>query len=136
MCILSHARLFVTPWTVSFKAPLSIGFSRQEYWSGLSFSSPGDLPNWGIKPMSPAGNFLSKFASVPNTPPHSLRRLVHRDIIISKLREEKPYKIFLKFPEWEIYLTLSMFYSIIYIRELFSIVYNNLNGKRINKCTK
>ena len=43
-----------TPWTVACRAPLSMGFSRQEYWSGLPFPSPGDLPNPGIKPRSPA----------------------------------------------------------------------------------
>ena len=48
------SRLFVTPWTVAHQAPLSIGFSRQEYWSGFPFPSPGDLPNPGIEPMSPA----------------------------------------------------------------------------------
>ena len=42
---------FVTPWTVARQAPLSMGFSRQEYWSGLPFPSPGDLPNPGIKPL-------------------------------------------------------------------------------------
>jgi len=42
----------VTPWTVACQAPLSIGFSRQEYWSGLPFPSPGDLPHPGIKPGS------------------------------------------------------------------------------------
>ena len=42
----------VTPWTVAHQAPLSMGFSRQEYWSGLSFPSPGDLPDPGIKPRS------------------------------------------------------------------------------------
>ena len=45
---LSHVRLFVTPWTVAHKAPLSIGFSRQEYWRGLPCPPPGDLPNPGI----------------------------------------------------------------------------------------
>ena len=44
----------VTPWTVALQAPLSMGFSKQEYWSGLPFSSPGDLPNPGIAPRSPA----------------------------------------------------------------------------------
>ena len=43
-----------TPWTVAHQAPLSIGFSRQEYWSGLPFPSPWDLPDPGIKPRSPA----------------------------------------------------------------------------------
>ena len=51
---LSRARLFATPWTVARQAPLSTGFSRQEYWSGLPFPSTGDLPNPGIEPMSPA----------------------------------------------------------------------------------
>ena len=41
------------PWTVAYQAPLSMGFSRQEYWSGLPFPSPGDLPDPGIKPGSP-----------------------------------------------------------------------------------
>ena len=50
----SEVRLFVTPWTVAYQAPLSVGFSRQEYWSGLPFLSPGDLPDPGIKPASPA----------------------------------------------------------------------------------
>ena len=45
--------LLATLWTVAYQAPLSIGFSRQEYWSGVSFPSPGDLPNPGIKPGSP-----------------------------------------------------------------------------------
>ena len=44
----------VTPWTVACQAPLSMGFYRQEYWSGLPFASPGDLPNPGIEPGSPA----------------------------------------------------------------------------------
>ena len=51
---LSCVRLFVTTWTVPHQAPLSMGFSRQEYWSGLSFPSPGDLPDPGIEPGSPA----------------------------------------------------------------------------------
>ena len=49
---LSHIQLFVTPWSVAQQAPLSMGFFRQEYWSGLPFPSPGDLPNPGIKPRS------------------------------------------------------------------------------------
>ena len=51
---LSHVRLFVTPWTVAYQAPLSMGFSRQKYWSVLPFPSPGDLPDPGIKPRFPA----------------------------------------------------------------------------------
>ena len=52
--LLSRVRLFATPWTVAHQARLSMGFSRQEYWSGLPFPYPGDLPNPGIKPGSPA----------------------------------------------------------------------------------
>ena len=51
---LSRVQLFVTPWSVAHQAPLSMGFSRQEYWSGLPFPSPGDLPHPGIEPGSPA----------------------------------------------------------------------------------
>ena len=51
---LSRVRLSATPWTVAHQAPPSTGFSRQEYWSGLSFSSPGDLPDPGIEPGPPA----------------------------------------------------------------------------------
>ena len=52
---------FATPWTVACQAPLSMGFPRQEYWSGFPFSSPGDLPDPGIKPASPAlaGGFFT-----------------------------------------------------------------------------
>ena len=56
---------FVTPWTIDHQAPLSMGFSKQEYWSGLPFPSPGDLPDPGIKSGSPAwqADFL------PSKPP-------------------------------------------------------------------
>ena len=52
--LLSCVRLFAPPWTVAYQAPPSMRFSRQEYWSGLPFPSPGDLPNPGIEPGSPA----------------------------------------------------------------------------------
>ena len=60
----NHVQLLATQWTVGRQAPLSMGFSRQEYWSGLPFPAPGDLPNQGIKLtslMSPAlaGGFLT-----------------------------------------------------------------------------
>ena len=51
---LSHVQLFATPWTVAYQAPLSMEFSRQNYWSGLPFPSPGDLPDPGVEPSSPA----------------------------------------------------------------------------------
>ena len=52
--LLSCVRLFATPWTVAYQTSLSMGFSRQEYWRGLPFPSPGDLPDPGIEPRSPA----------------------------------------------------------------------------------
>ena len=61
MCVLSYVQLFATPWTVACQAPLSLGFSRQGYWSRLPFPSPRDLPNPGIEPSSPAlaGGFFT-----------------------------------------------------------------------------
>ena len=53
-CFVAQSCLFVTTWTVACQAPLSMEFSRQEDWSGLPFPPPGDLPDPGIKPMSPA----------------------------------------------------------------------------------
>ena len=61
VCVLSHfsrIRLFGTPWTVAHQAPLSMGFSRPEYWSGLPCPSPGDLPDPGIEPVSPVAPAL------------------------------------------------------------------------------
>ena len=62
---LSCVRLFAAPWTVAYQAPPSMGFSRQEYWSGLPFPSPGDLPNSGIEPRSPT----LQANSLPAEPP-------------------------------------------------------------------
>ena len=64
----SEVQLFVSPWTVAYQAPPSMGFSRQEYWSGLPFPSPGDLPNPGIKPGSPA----LQADALPSDPPGKL----------------------------------------------------------------
>ena len=55
----------MTPWNVAYQAPLSTGFSRQEYWSGLPFPSPGDLPDPGIEPGSPA----LQADALPSEPP-------------------------------------------------------------------
>ena len=59
--LLRHVWLFVTPWTVAHQAPLSFGLPRQEYWSGLPFPSPGDLPDLGTESVSPAlaGGFFT-----------------------------------------------------------------------------
>ena len=65
---LSHVLVFVTAWTVVRQAPLSVWFSRQEYWSGLHCSSSGNLPNWGIKPASLMAPALY-VGSLPLAPP-------------------------------------------------------------------
>ena len=63
--LLSRVRLFATPWTVGYNTPPSMGFSRQEYWSGLPFPSPEDLPNPGIESGSPT----LQADSLPSEPP-------------------------------------------------------------------
>ena len=67
----SHALLFMTPWTIARQAPLSMGSSRQEYQRGLPFPTPGDLPDPGMEPASPAlaGRFFT--TEPPARPPKS-----------------------------------------------------------------
>ena len=69
----SHVQLFATPWTVAHQAPPSMGFSRQEYWSGLPFPSPGDLPDPGIEPRSLALQMDSLPAEQPGKPTKSIQ---------------------------------------------------------------
>ena len=74
LCVLSrfsHVQLFVTLWTVALQAPLSVGFSSQEYWSGLPCPPPGDLPNPGIKPSSLALKADSLLSEPPGKIFHS-----------------------------------------------------------------
>ena len=73
---LSHVRLFVTPWTIAYQAPPSMGFSRQEYWSGLPFPSPGDLPNPGIEPKSPT----FQADTLPSELPGKSKELYKKDL--------------------------------------------------------
>ena len=63
--LLSRVQLFVIPWTAAYQAPPSMGFSRQECWSGLPFPSPGDLPDPGIEPGSPT----LQTDALPSEPP-------------------------------------------------------------------
>ena len=74
---LSHVQLFATPWTIAYQDPATMGFSRQEYWSGLRFPSAGDLPDPGIEPRSPA---LQADAS-PSEPPGK-GQFIKRDLLI------------------------------------------------------
>ena len=70
-CSLSCVQLFATLWPIACQAPPSMGFSRQEYWSGVPFPSPGDIPNPGIEPGSPA----LQADSLPSEPPGKLLEL-------------------------------------------------------------
>ena len=67
----SHVQLFATLWTVTHKVPLFMRFSRQEYWSGWPCPPPGDLPNPGIEPVSPA----LQVGSLPTESPGKLKSL-------------------------------------------------------------
>ena len=66
----SRVRLFATPRTVAYQAPPSMELSRQEYWSGLPFPSPGGLPDPGIKPRSPTLQANALPSELPGKPPH------------------------------------------------------------------
>ena len=72
---LSRVRLFATPRTVAHQTPPSMGFSRQEYWSGLPFPSPGDLPNPGIKPESPTFQADALTSEPPGKPSAAAKSL-------------------------------------------------------------
>ena len=78
VCVLSCVQLFATPWTVACQAPLSMGFSRQEYWSGLPFPLPGDLPDQEIEHVSHespalAGRFFTTESSGKPYRPHKAK---------------------------------------------------------------
>ena len=70
--LLSRVRLFATLWTIAYQAPPSMEFSRQEYWSGLPFPSPGDLPDLGIEPRSPAFQADALTSEPPGKPVTSI----------------------------------------------------------------
>ena len=85
-CLVSKSCPFATPWTAAHQAPLSMGFSRQEYWSGLPFPSPGDLPYPGIKLMSPA--LASRFFTT-QSPQYPLSSLVSTTVHYSFITRTK-----------------------------------------------
>ena len=104
-CVLSHVRLLATPWTGAHQAPLSMEFPRQAYWSGLPFPSPGDLPDTGVEPASPAltgGFFITEplgkpclaleplpGTTTPSSPPHQKPEFEFR-LIHGTYRAPKP----------------------------------------------
>ena len=68
----------MTPWAVAHQAPLSMGLSRQEYWSGLPFSSPGDLPDPGVEPRSSA----LQADSLPSEPPEDMKQAPFSTVVM------------------------------------------------------
>ena len=86
MCVcvklLSRVQLFVTPWTVAHQAPLSMGFSRQEYYSGLPFPFSGDLPNPGIEPRSPTLQADALSSEPPGKPINKILKYVNENACV------------------------------------------------------
>ena len=78
VCVISHIGLFATPWIEACQAPLSMEFPRQEYWNGLPFLSPGNLPHPGIEPASPALQADSLLLSPRGSPEGSRQLLLSR----------------------------------------------------------
>ena len=78
---LSHVQLCATPWTVACRAPLFMEFLRQEYWNGLSFPSPGDLPNQGSNPSLSHGRQILYHLSHQGSPPNTLEILPCREVL-------------------------------------------------------
>ena len=85
---LSRLQLFAAPWTVAYQAPPSMGFSRQEYWSGLPFPSPGDLPDPGIELGSPA----FQADALTSVPPGKMRKRCWERLKAGGERDDKRMK--------------------------------------------
>ena len=90
MKLLSRVQLFATPWIIAYQAPPSMEFSRQEYWSGLPFPSPGNLPDPGIEPMSPA----LQADTLPSEPPGKPKYMVSFKEVSQFGDKEYPGKLF------------------------------------------
>ena len=122
VCVLSHVQLFATPWTVAHQAPLSIEFSRQEYWSRLPFSPQGDLTNPGIQPVSLASPALAGrfFTTAPPGKPIIFMRGGYRNF---QLRffcfcfMQATFKVFIKFVT-----ILFLFYVLVFYLKVCGIL--------------
>ena len=111
MCVLSPA--LCDPWTVACQAPLPMAFSRQEYWSGLPFPSPEDLPDPGIKPGSPAFQ-ADSLPSEPQAKPYVIRVNL--------------YFLFYNIPLWdyiEVYFLLMNFWIVLFFK-IISLATTNI----------
>ena len=115
MCMLSAVWLFAAPWTVAYQVPESIEFSSQEYWSGLPFPTPGNLPGPGINPTSPGSLALaSRFITTEPPGKHiSKKYLTKNRIFFSNCYHQPMYKsLFLFVRFWIlVYTILLQLYS-------------------------
>ena len=95
VCMLSHVRLFATPWIIARRIPLSVGFSRQEYWSRLPSPPPEDLPDSGIEPASSVSSSLAGGFFTTEPPENTLHTISGtyslKNTRLSK-RKEEPYE--------------------------------------------
>ena len=91
---LSRVQLFATPWTLAYQAPRSMGFSRQEYWSGFPFPSPGYLPDPGIKPRSPSLEADALTSEPPEKPigPSYLACLIYNNFCYLVISDREAHK--------------------------------------------
>ena len=103
MKLLSHVQLSATPWTAAYQAPPPMGFSRQEYWSGLPFPSPGDLPDSGIEPGSPTLQADALWSEPPGKPSRPFRTNTQKDVLFiigdwnEKVGSQETYGVIGKF---------------------------------------
>ena len=92
VCVCAHSvtqsYLFMTTWTIAHQAPLSVGFPRQEYWSGLPFPPPGDLPNPGIEPESPVSPALAgRFFTLCHVGSHGALKYIYLNPVHSRWQD-------------------------------------------------
>ena len=158
VCLFSCISLFATPWTAAWHAPLSIEFSRQEYWIELSFPTPGDLLNAGVKPVSLvfpalAGRFFTTV--LPGKPPFPNHFILRKSIrpqqenylttpdllsVDSYCQEQRKFYFF----QTKVILTVSFAYSLnsnqwlnhTYNKSYYSIKVNKIESFMLQQCTK
>ena len=158
VCLFSCISLFATPWTAAWHAPLSIEFSRQEYWIELSFPTPGDLLNAGVKPVSLvfpalAGRFFT--TALPGKPPFPNHFILRKSIrpqqenylttpdllsVDSYCQEQRKFYFF----QTKVILTVSFAYSLnsnqwlnhTYNKSYYSIKVNKIESFMLQQCTK
>ena len=122
---------FATPWTAAHQAPLPTGFSRKEYWSGLPFSSPGDLPDPGIEPRSPALQANSLLYEPPGKPSlhpkmGTMKERNSRDLVGAEEMKTK----------WKEYTEEQIYYPVInstflFFKHFLMCIYNLETGNEI-----